>query len=474
MRTLPLLCALLIASPLHAAWYDFAKNESAPEIAELQVAGRQMEDLVELLEVYPDELKGGKMVIRGKASTTRGKIGAVLVSVDGGANFQKARVERSGAFFFDFTPILDKEHELQLKVLDTTGRGSDPKAGALRFALKQDKTRDEALAVFNGLLDLYKAKNRAGFMALVAEKFVGDRVALESGLDADFQNLNSIDITPTILRVSRTEGIVEVQFSFFRKVQARSDGKALMDKSRSSMSFSRENEQMRLYSMAAPLIFGVAASGEVATSVDMAATGDKVLAVTSDGAAVKVEQQTTVQATTNETASNIVVGTLNVNCAMSTADTNTNCPSVALDSRATARTLTYQQQRHARDMSEGEVSVTTRFNEHPPSTAVADSATKCVWVVEPGSRIRDLGPIDINSVKTVSTDEGDYQQAIPADNVYGLVMNRVYAVKTPTLYALLKPTSGTCGYLTGPPDQVRVNNVVFEYRIQLSLNPSFY
>lgn len=457
-----------------AAWYDFAKNENAPEIAEFNLAGRQLENLVELLEIYTDELKAGKLVVRGKAETTRGRIGAVLVSVDGGANFTKAKLERSGAFFFDFTPVIDKEFTLQVKVLDTTGRGSDPAAGAIRAVLRQDKSREDALALFQSLLDLYKKKDRDGFMALVSESFEGSRAALVEGLENDFSNLDSIDIQPSVSRIGRTGGMVEIQFSFNRRAQARASGskggRMLTDKSRTSMTFIREGETMKLYAMAAPLIFGLGASGEVATSVDPSAEGDQVLTVTAEGDAVKVEQKATVNATEDQTASNIVSGTLNVVCAMATGDTVTNCPSVALDSRANQGTLTYQQQRHARDMNQGEISVTSKFNEHPPATA----ATGCVWVVEPNSLIRDSGMTDLNAVKNVSADPADYQQAIPADNVVQIVQNRVYIVKTPTLYALLKATTANCSYT--PPgagaDVVSVNAVI-QYRIQLSQNPAF-
>lgn len=472
MNILPALVLIgVVAAPSRAAWYDFAKNDAAPEVLELQVAGRQMENLVELLEVYPDELKGGKLVVRGKASTSRGSIGAVLVSVDGGANFAKAKLERSGAFFFDFAPTLEREHEFQIRAVDTTGRASDPKSGAFKILVRPDKSREEVLRLFNALIELYKKKDRAAFMGLVAEGFEGNRSALEEGLEKDFSSLSSIDIFPAVLRVGKVGGVTELEFSFSRRVQSRSSGKVLSDKSRSVMSFIREGEELRLYSMAAPLIFGVASGGEVATSVDSTADGDPVLAVTAEGDAVKVEQQQTVSASAEQTVSNIVTGQLSIVCAMATGDTNTNCSSVALDSRAATRNLTYQQQRHARDMNTGEVSVTAHFNEHPPTTA----ATGCVWVVEPNSLIRDLGVSDPGLVKTVSSDPADYDTAIPANGEVRLVAGKVYAVKTPTLYALLKATTANCSYTPpgGGADVVSVN-AVFEYRIQLSQNPAFY
>ncbi|MBI5595136.1 MAG: hypothetical protein HY928_03500 [Elusimicrobia bacterium] len=472
MTTSPaILLACLAAAPARSAWYDFAKNDSAPEVVELQVAGRQMENLVDVLEMFPDELKGGKLVVRGKASTTRGSIGAVLVSVDGGANFTKAQLERSGAFYFDFSPTIEREHEFQIRAVDTTGRASDPKAGGFKILVLPDKSREEALALFNKLLELYKKRDRAGFMALVAEDFEGNRASLEEGLENDFSSLSSIDIVPSILRIGKVGGVMELEFSFVRRVQSRTSGKVLSDNSRTVMGFIRQGDELRLYSMAAPLIFGVAAGGEAATSVDATAGGDKILAVTAEGDVVKVDQQQTVGATANQTVSNIVTGQLSIVCAMATGDTNTNCSSVALDSRAATRNLTYQQQRHARDMNTGEVSVTAHFNEHPPATA----ATGCVWVVEPNSLIRDLGVSDPSSVKTVSSDAADYETAIPANGEVRLVAGRVYAVKTPTLYALLKATTANCSYTPpgGGPDVVSVN-AVFEYRIQLSQNPAFY
>ncbi|MBI5209625.1 MAG: hypothetical protein HY927_06575 [Elusimicrobia bacterium] len=462
--------ALLALSGAEAAWYDFARNESAPEIAELSVAGRQMEDLVELLALFPDELKGGKIVLRGRAATTRGSMGAVLVSVDGGANFEKAKLERSGAFFFDFSPTPEREHELQIRAVDTTGRSSDPKAGSFKLVVRPDRSRGETLAVFNKLLELYKAKDRAGFMARVSENFEGSRSALEEGLESDFANLSNIELQPSIDRVGNVGGVIEVDFTFNRKVQSRTSSKTLTDKSKTTMSFIREGEEYKLYSMAAPLIFGVAATAEVATSVDAVSQGDKVLAVTAQGDAVQVTQQQSAGATADQTVSNIVSGTLNVVCAMNTGDTTPLCPAVSLESRASTRNLTFQQQRHARDMDTGEVSITVSI----PDPLVASNG--CVWVVEPGSRIRDIGQSSLEAVKTVSSDSADYAQAIPADNAVAVTVGKVFAVKTPTLYALLKATTAACTYTPpppGPPKEVSIN-AVFEYRIQLSQNPSFY
>jgi len=467
--------ALLAVPAARAAWYDFAKNESAPEIAELNMAGRQLENLVELLEIYTDELKANRLVVRGKAETTRGRIGAVLVSVDGGANFSKAKLERSGAFLFDFTPVIDKEFVLQVKVLDTTGRGSDPAAGAIRAVLRQDKSREDATTLFYALLDLYKKKDRDGFMALVSENFEGSRASLVEGLESDFANLDSIDIQPSISRVGRTGSMVEIQFGFNRRVQARASGAAggrmMTDKSRTSMTFIREGETMKLYAMAAPLIFGVASSGEVATSVEPAAQGDQVLTVTAEGDAVKVEQQQTVEGTSDQTASNIVIGTLVVNCSMNSGDALRTCPSVALDTRGARGTLSFVQQRHATNMNSGEISVMAHIDASPPTV----NTTGCVWVLDPNSVIRDTGQTDINAVKNVSADPADYQQAIPADNEVTLTVGKVYAVKTPTLYALLRATpGGTCSYSLPPTDpEMVINNVTFEYRIQLSQNPAF-
>jgi hypothetical protein len=469
----------LLAAPLtaEAAWYDFARNESAPEIAQLQVAGRQMEDLVEVLKLYPDELAGGKLVVRGRAETTRGKIGAVLVSVDGGVNFEKAKLEKSGSFFFDFVPKAEREYEFQVKVLDTTGRASDPKAGSFKILVEIDRGREEALALFNKLLDLYKAKDRDGFMARVSENFEGSPAALEEGLEKDFSSLSSIDIQPSILRVAKANGTVAVQFSFTRRAQSRTSGKVLTDRSVTNMSFIREGEEYKLQAMAAPLIFGVAGSGNVATSVEMRAGGDNILTVTDQGDAVKIEQKESVTGTEGQVVSNIVAGTLNVSCSMNTGDTTPYCPSVALDSRATVRNLTFQQQRHAENMNEGEVSVAAFVDtSNPPASLnTPQPAGPCMWVVEPNSGILDTGKTVLTDIKTVSSDEMDYRQAIPGNNErVDIVLNRVYAIKTPTLYGLLKATSLSCSYAPPPANPEITINATFQYRVQLSQNPSFY
>jgi len=468
-----MMAAALSAAPVRAAWYDFARNDSAPEIASLDVAGRQMEDLVEVLEVFPEELKGGKLVIRGKAETSRGKIGAVLVSVDGGKNFEKTKVSRGGVFIYSFSPVIDREYGFQVRALDTTGRSSDPKAGAFGIVVKPDTAKQEAVDLFRTLLDLYKAKDRGGFMAHVAVDFEGDRSLLEEGLEKDFDNLNSINIVPSITRVSRTGKRVVIYFSFNRKVQSRASGKTLTDRSQSSMSFTREGERVVLFSMSAPLIFGVAATADVATGVEFTSSGDKVLVVTDDGDALQVEQQESVNATADQVVSNIVAGSLAVTCNTNTGDATPRCQAVALRSRAEARKLTFPEVRHA-TMGIGEVSVSVDMDSPPPPGVT----TGCAWSVEANSLIRDTGKTKLTDVKVVSSDENDYVQAIPADNRITIVPGRVYAVKTPELYALLQMRAGASCTHTPPPlppgGWEIVINATFDYRIQLSQNPSFY
>lgn len=461
------------ASPGRAAWYDFAKNDAAPEVARLEVAGRDMEDLVELLTLYPDELKGGKLTVRGKAQTSRGNIGAVMVSVDGGTSFEKAKLDRSGAFLFDFAPVQDREYELQLKALDTTGRSSDAKAGAFKFVVRLDRTREETLKTFEALLEHYRAKDRAAFMARVSVRFQGDRVALEDALQKDFSSLEDIRLKPSIARVSRTEGVSEVFFQFQRTVRSRTSGKTLSDSSSSAMAFTRDGEEMTLYSMSQPLIFGLSGGAEVATSVEPSAQGQQVIAVTAQGDTIKVEQQVTVNETSGQTASNIVSGTLVVNCSMNlvTEVGVPKCPAISLTSQAGTRLLTNQQLNHASNMTEGEVSVYIQDPATAPGAPL--TAVPCTFVVEPTSLIRDMNAASLAAVQAVPSDAAEYVPSNTTGSRVEMTVGRVYAVKTPSLYALLRPTQATCTYGPAPNNAIVAINVSFDYRIQLSQNPSF-
>ncbi|MBI5209626.1 MAG: hypothetical protein HY927_06580, partial [Elusimicrobia bacterium] len=263
-----LLTAALALQAVEAAWYDFARNENAPEISRMQVGGRQLEGSVELLTLYPDELQGGKLVVRGKAETTRGSVGTVLVSLDGGGDFQKAKVEKGGAFYFEFSPAVGQEYAFQIKALDTTGRASDPKAGAFKFVVRADQTRAEVLPAFNKLVELYKAEDRTGLMARMSDAFEGDRAALAKGLEADFADLSAIELEASVGRVGKTGSLVEVQYSFTRRAKSEAAGKAVRGRSAGRMSFAQEGGDFKLFSMGSPVLFGVEAAAGAAAEAE--------------------------------------------------------------------------------------------------------------------------------------------------------------------------------------------------------------
>ncbi|MBT4888646.1 MAG: hypothetical protein HON65_03730, partial [Rhodospirillales bacterium] len=302
---------LAFSGTAKAAWYNFARQNDTPEITELTFGKYNLEELVEIFRIPAEDVSNSILVIRGRAEVMDGVIGSVRYSLDGGDTWEKAQLDRSGYFYFELRPDIGREYYFQIQAMDTTGKASDSSDGAFTFILEENRSEEIALATFQNLLNQYTDQNASAFMQMVSDDFDGDMFALEDALDTDFESLSSIIIKPTISRVIAQGKDVEVLFTFERSVHAINDGTVLTDNSQSSMTFRRTEEGYKLYSMAAPLIFGVSGTSEVASTVDFGSVGDEVLVVSSTTGAAAVSEQSEDVA---DSTSDVVSGSVTIDC----------------------------------------------------------------------------------------------------------------------------------------------------------------
>ncbi|MBF0252660.1 MAG: hypothetical protein HQL29_02490 [Candidatus Omnitrophica bacterium] len=281
-----------------AAWYNFASQEGVPEINELRVGPVSLESLPDLLVLSADDLEGGKLVFRGKADIYEGTIGAVFISFDGGENWEKVNFSNDGSFNYEFTPVTAQEYKVCIKAVATTGKTSDYESDIFPIMVSNEHGEDEVRRVFNSLLKSYMNEDQTTFMSFVSDDFEGDLGALEDAIDDDMRFFENIVINPTISRVVKQGAEYELYFTFYRRLENASSGGILTDSSSSFMRFKKNEDGVKLVAMAAPLIFGVSNTEEVATTVDGDSVGQEVIVVNSDtGQASKVTQQDTVEET---------------------------------------------------------------------------------------------------------------------------------------------------------------------------------
>jgi hypothetical protein len=435
------------------AWYDFGKQKGVPEINELRMGRIELESLPDLLSMTTDDLDGGVMIIRGLAEISEGKIGAVQVSFDGGTSWEKANLDANGLFNFEFRPDLDREYLFVIKAIATTGKSSEPEDATFPFIIASDRSEDQLKEVFYAMLANYMNENAAGFISSVSEDFEGDLSALEEAIDNDFAYLNNINIAATISRISQLGNSYEITFIFDRTVQSANTGQNLTDNAASSMTFKRTDGMFKLISMAAPLIFGVSDTSEVATDVASSSVGQEVLVVNEEGEAVQTTQTDDVEETVAGAESDIRTGSATLTGTIPPASDGT-ADYFVVESQTVGDA-------DGEDIFHGDYDgnfSSVQVNIPGPLVFLTNDAT-----------IKDLGAGTLSD--HTAAPESGYQESTPGDPMEATT-GHVYAIKTDEpLYALIQVTAMTPA--TNPAANPIQHSLTFQYKVQMSGTRSF-
>lgn len=281
---------LAFSLPAHAQWWQFGADNGQPVLSELLFNRISALRVERSLQFSPEDLDSRKVVVRGRAEVAQGKIGKVEASLDDGVTWTPIPFGDRGLFAFEFMPEMERAYRFKIRALSTTGKSSDEAEHAFEFKLVREDGRMLAKAAFEKLLERYTARDRAGFMALVAQAFQGNATALDSALSNDFRFFDSIRIQPTVQRISASDGRWTVYFSFMRQVRSVRTGQLLQDQAATSVTLVREGDSFKLEDLAAPLIFGVSDPENIATFVTDESVGKTVLTVDRDGNASTTTQ----------------------------------------------------------------------------------------------------------------------------------------------------------------------------------------
>ncbi len=312
-RTLILfLATFLSCAGAHAAWYEFGRESGEPAISSLRFNSVDASRLDDTMVLGPEDLQNGVIVVRGQAEVGRGEVGLVEFSLDGGKTWNPATLADRGLFTWEFRPEIGRNYPFRIRAVSTTGVSTGAEDHDFHVLVTSADGVAEAKATFKKLLELYQAKDRTGFMKLVAESFEGDASALDDALAGDFRWLDSIAIQANITRVVSNTGLFELYFTYNRQVRSTKSGQFYKDSAASVVGFRRGTGGMKLVRLSAPLIFGVSDTGSVATSVTGQAVGQNVLNVdpTTGSTSTQTQSQTQPQtsASTVQTGTRTLVG----------------------------------------------------------------------------------------------------------------------------------------------------------------------
>lgn len=281
----------VMVTPAAAQWWRFGTDAGEPVFTDLLFNQISVLNAERRVQFSRDDLENSRVVVRGRAEIGQGAIGRIEASLDAGATWEEIPLSDRGLFAFEFLPELERDYRFRIRALSTTGKASDDLAHAFDFRVVSIDNRAQAMEVFTALIDAYSVRNRSGFMELVSREFVGSDMALDSALTSDFRYFDSIRIRPTIQRMAQYDDRWTIYFNFNRQVRSVRTGQMFHDQASTFLTLIRDGEGFKLYEMAAPLIFGLSDTSNVATLVASDAIGETVIVVDNDGNVSKGEQE---------------------------------------------------------------------------------------------------------------------------------------------------------------------------------------
>ncbi len=257
---------LLIGSTtVEAKWWIFGQSQDEVATRFIYLNDISYDELGEQVTLYRDMLPAGRVEIRGRGQSGKNRIGAAEVSLDGGQSWQKIDLSRDGSFHFRFTPEINREYDLALRLLDTSGKSNEVDDTRKKLTVSDRDIQSIIREALNAMITAYQFENAQDFMKYVDPDFAGDSVILESAIRKDFTILDQIEMRYTLNSVVSGSGDkVFAAISFNRQVTVARNGDVLKDKGETEFTFTLTGDKAKVSAMKNPLIFGLSERESVA------------------------------------------------------------------------------------------------------------------------------------------------------------------------------------------------------------------
>lgn len=276
------LLALLPATS-HAKWWIFGQSENEISTRYLYLNGVSYDELGDKVTIYRETLESGQVVLRGKAATSSSAVGSVQISTNNKESWDKARKTSDGSFEYSFRPETGKTYQINVKIIDTTGKTNDVDATRKELAVSDQNISVMIRQAMDELISAYRAEEPARFMALVSNDFAGDHTLLDRAIRKDFTSFDNIDLSYTLNNVTAASGKIFAAFTFSRKLTSTRSGRTLSDKGTSEFIFNLGEKGPLVFSMKNPLIFGLSDATSVATGTTNSTANSAVIQITDKG-----------------------------------------------------------------------------------------------------------------------------------------------------------------------------------------------
>lgn len=274
-------------SNLHAKWWIFGQSNDEVATSYIYLNDIAYDELGREVTLYRDALPGGRVVLKGRGHAGKNRIGAVQISIDGGEEWQRARVANDGSFQFGFKPDSGETYDLAIKIIDTTGKSNDIEETRKTLTISERNIRALIQETLDAMIKAYSFQDARAFMRYVDPDFAGDSVILESAIRKDFTIFDQITMRTTINNIVAGGDKVFASISFNRQVAAARTGEMLEDRGQTEFTFSLTDDRAEVFSMKAPLIFGLSEREDVGTGVVNTSDNQDVIQVERGGEVTK-------------------------------------------------------------------------------------------------------------------------------------------------------------------------------------------
>lgn len=268
------------AADSEAKWWIFGQSEDEVATRYLYLNDISYDELGDKVTLYRELLPNGQATLKGRGQAGRNKVGAVQISLDNGATWQKADLAADGSFIYNFTPRLGETYPLSVKILDTAGKSNDVEATRKELTVSDGDVTSVIRAALDAMIAAYQDEDPRAFMRHIGENFAGDAIILDRGVRKDFTLFDNLRLTYQLNNVAAgTGGKIFASFTFSRQVTSARDAQTYEDRGVTEFIFKLHADQALVTAMKHPLIFGLSEAEDVATGVTNSAENAQTLRV---------------------------------------------------------------------------------------------------------------------------------------------------------------------------------------------------
>jgi len=201
---------------LSLAWGATPHKLDKPSITSAAIGKKALKGASGVTIIKGDLARSGEVLIVGKAEGGGGGIAKVEVSLDGGETWQEAQGKES--WRYRFIPIANKDYELTIRITNTAGVVSDPKAfGFIKLTYLPLTLWELVQQQADKLAKAYMSRDLERYMGLISrdyQQYPRGWQRLRRTIHNDFKSLNNIVLRFTVNQVYELEGAIMAEMQW--------------------------------------------------------------------------------------------------------------------------------------------------------------------------------------------------------------------------------------------------------------------